>query len=98
MNIAIEVVSTEVRRVIGKNGANAGKEFLIPEVTAYVKLPDEKYPVKVTFAVARDAPHPPAGMYQLDIARSVYVDNNGRLALRQAPALVPIPASKTASA
>lgn len=90
MSIAIEVVSCEVREVTGKNGPNAGKKFLIPEVTGYVKLPGEKYPTKVVFPVAKGAAQPPAGMYSLDIANSVYVDMNGRLQLRQSPALVPV--------
>lgn len=98
MSIAIEVVSCEVRTVIGKNGSNAGKQFMIPEVTAYVKLPGEKYPTKVQFPVGRDKPQPPPGMYTLDIAASVYVDTNGRLSLRQSPVLVPLPSKQQAQA
>lgn len=86
----IEVFKTTVRTVIGKNGDNAGKTFEIPEVTAYVTLPDEKFPVKITFPVPKGAPHPKPGNYEIDWSESVYVDQNNRLTLRQSPRLVPI--------
>lgn len=88
MPIRLEVVSAEVRTVIGKNGANAGKEFKIPEVTAYAHLPGERYPQKVLLGTERGAALPEPGDYILDLERSVYVDQQGRLALSNAPKML----------
>ena len=87
MAIKIEVTKAEVRTIVGKNGANAGKTFHIPEVTAYAHLAGEPYPQKCTFGVERDQPLPALGNYELDMERSLYVDKDGRLAMSGAPKL-----------
>lgn len=86
--LKIEVTGGYVKHVTGSKGANAGKEFNIPMVRAFVYLPGEKYPTKCDYSVAKGQTPPNEGMYLLG-PDSFYVDEYGRIAVKQSLHLLP---------
>lgn len=86
--LKIEVTGSYVKHVTGSKGANAGKQFDIPMVRAFVYLPGEKYPTKCDYSVAKGQQAPAEGMYMLG-PESFYVDEYGRIAIKQSLHLLP---------
>lgn len=78
MALQVEFKDSVVESFSGK-AKKTGNDFHIDKQTCYLHGSDA-YPQK-TEVVLKDANKPFApGMYQIDVANSVYVDRNGRMA------------------
>ena len=93
--LKIEVTGSYVKHVTCSKGANAGKQFDIPIVRAFVWLPGERYPTKCDYSVAKGQQAPTEGFYVLQ-PESFYVDEYGRIGVKQSLVLAPAPAEAAA--
>jgi len=93
--LKIEVTGSYIKHVTGSKGANAGKQFDIPMVRAFAWLPGERYPTKCDYSVAKGQQAPAEGFYML-APESLYVDEYGRISVKQSLTLVPLPAETAA--
>lgn len=94
----IEIISAATKTVTAKQGPNVGKTYEIPEAVGYAHIAGEKYPVKVSIGFDRRYAPPAAGVYEIDLAASIVLDRNGRLALSNQPVLRPVVSSTSAKA
>ncbi|NKF22973.1 single-stranded DNA-binding protein [Solimonas marina] len=88
----IEVTRSYTKEVTKKS---TGEHFSIPMIEAYVLLPGERYPVKIEVPVAKGAKPANPGDYVLGPG-SFYVDQFGRLNVRQNLELLPATKAKAA--
>ena len=84
----VEIVSSEITDIKGTS-QKTGNPYHIRKQTGYIQLPNAPYPKDFEFNLDSDESPYSVGKYRLHES-SIYVDRNGRLAIR--PVLTPIKA------